>query len=143
MFFCLILLFTVLPAAELIILLRLGQAFGLTNALILIIGTGIIGAYIARIQGFRVLQRIQNELNQGIMPAEDMINGLLILCGGITLLTPGLITDILGFMLIIPLTRNIIKKLLKNTIQRKIHTHNNIFTVSGALEEEDVKEDIF
>lgn len=143
MFLYLVLLFTVLPAIELIVLIRIGQAFGIINALLLIIGTGVAGAYIARLQGFYVLQRIQNQLNQGIMPAEDVVNGAMILAGGITLLTPGLITDIIGFMLIIPSTRNIIKKILKSAFQKNLQLHDDIITVSGSFKEENNEKEDF
>ena len=61
--------------------------------------------------GLTTLRRIQEDINQGIMPADKLFDGVLILCSGILLLTPGLLTDIIGFMGLIPLTRN----LLKNT----------------------------
>jgi len=110
MFPYLILLFTVLPALELALLIKLGGHIGVGNTLFIIIFTGVLGAYLARLQGFLVLQKIQNELNHGTMPNAQLLDGLMILVGGIVLLTPGFITDIFGFLLLIPWTRILIKK---------------------------------
>ncbi len=132
MFFYLVLLFTALPAAELIILIKLGQSFGLANALLLIIGTGILGAYIARIQGFLVMQRIQEQTQKGLMPTEEMIDGAMILVGGVTLLTPGLITDILGFLLLIPISRNVIKFWLKKKFKQTLEEQSGVMTIQAS-----------
>lgn len=110
MFGYLVLLFTILPAFELALLIKIGGHIGVGNTLLVIILTGILGAYLARLQGFLILQKIQNQLNQGIMPNAQLIDGLLILVGGIVLLTPGFITDTFGFLLLIPWTRLLIKK---------------------------------
>ncbi len=110
MFGYLVFLFTVLPALELMLLIKIGANIGAGNTIFIIIFTGILGAYLARLQGFLVLNKIQNDLNQGVMPNAQLVDGLMILVGGIVLLTPGFITDALGFILLIPWTRSIIKK---------------------------------
>ena len=111
MFGYLVLLFTLVPAIELALLIEIGGAIGAGNTILIIILTGALGAYLARLQGFLILQKIQKDLNQGIMPSSEMIDGLMILVGGITLLTPGFITDAFGILLLIPWTRFLIKKL--------------------------------
>ena len=110
MFGYLILLFTLVPAIELMLLIEVGGAIGAGNTILIIVFTGVLGAYLARLQGFLVFQKIQNDLNRGVMPNSEMIDGLMILVGGIVLLTPGFITDALGFLLLIPWTRLLIKK---------------------------------
>jgi len=110
MFGYLVLLFVLVPAIELMLLIEIGGHIGAGNTILIIVLTGILGAYLARLQGFLVFQKIQNDLNRGIMPNSQMIDGLMILVGGIVLLTPGFITDIFGFLLLIPLTRSLIKK---------------------------------
>lgn len=112
-----ILLFTLLPALELAILIKVGGHIGAINTMMIIIATGVTGAYLARFQGFLVLNRIQSSLNQGIMPSTELMDGLMILVGGILLLTPGFVTDTLGLLLLIPFTRNIIKFLVKNKFE--------------------------
>ena len=109
MFGYLVLLFTLVPAVELMLLIEIGGHIGAGNTILIIILTGVLGAYLARLQGFLVLQKIQNDLNSGIMPNSEMIDGLMILVGGIVLLTPGFITDLFGLLLLIPWTRSLIK----------------------------------
>jgi len=117
MFVYMILLFTLLPAIELAILIKVGSHIGAINTMMIIIITGVTGAYLARFQGFLVLNKIQTSLNQGIMPSSELMDGLMILVGGILLLTPGFVTDILGIFLLIPLTRSLIKYLLRNKFE--------------------------
>lgn len=110
MFGYLVLLFTLVPAVELMLLIEIGGTIGVGNTILIIVLTGVLGAYLARLQGFIVFQKIQSDLNKGIMPNSEMIDGLMILVGGIVLLAPGFITDALGFLLLIPWTRTLIKK---------------------------------
>jgi UPF0716 protein FxsA len=71
-----------------------------------------------------ILRKIQNDLNEGIMPGDSLIQGAIILAGGILLLTPGFVTDILGFIFLIPLSRNIVKKYLLKWLKGKIKEGN-------------------
>ena len=118
----LILLFVIVPLVELALLIEIGQQIGLTSTLGLVILTGIAGAYLARSQGFYIFTQIQAELQQGRLPAESLFDGLLILVGGLLLLTPGILTDILGFLLLIPASRFVIKNFLKKKLQAKIES---------------------
>ncbi len=113
MFGKLLLLFVGLPLIELALLIKLGQLWGVWPTIGLVVITGIVGASLARIQGFLVYTRIQNELAQGRMPAEELIDGLLILVGGVVLLTPGILTDLFGFAMLLPLTRLFFKRWLR------------------------------
>lgn len=128
MFPYLILLFTVLPALELVLLIKIGASIGAGNTFSLIILTGILGASLARIQGFSVLRNIQDSLSRGQMPTEEMLDGVMIFVGGIVLLTPGFITDIIGFMLLIPWTRTLIRYGLRQKIQQ-VMANGNIRTI--------------
>ena len=101
----LILLFVSLPLIELIILVKLGEVIGFWATISMVIITGILGASLARYQGFAALQKIQLELANGNIPTYELIDGLLILIGGIVLLTPGLLTDLFGFSMLIPWVR--------------------------------------
>ena len=113
MFPQLLLLFIGVPLIEVLILIKLGSLFGFWPTIFLVIGTGILGAYLAKLYGLTVWNKIQQDLNAGLMPADKLVDGLLILIGGIVLLTPGLLTDILGFMLLIPFTRSYFKRFVK------------------------------
>jgi len=120
MLFRLILLFTLVPLIELTLLIELGRQVGLEATLTIVILTGIIGAYLAKYEGLRVITRIRQDLNQGRIPAEGLIDGVIILAGGLLLLTPGLITDTIGFIALIPVTRQYLKQYLKRKFKQKI-----------------------
>ena len=124
MFGYLILLFTLLPALELAIIIKAGTHIGVFNTLFIIVFTGVIGAYLARLQGFIILNKIQSSLNQGNMPSSELLDGLMILAGGIVLLTPGFITDAIGFFLLIPATRAFIKSWVKKFFEEMIRKGN-------------------
>jgi len=109
----LILLFTLVPIVELALLIKIGQLLGVGYTLLIVIVTGVTGAYLAKLQGVIVLGKIQEDLNNGIMPADKLFDGILILCSGILLLTPGIITDLIGFMGLIPFSRDLFKHWLK------------------------------
>ena len=117
MFPYLLLLFTVVPAIELMILIEVGSHIGSLNTILLILLTGVLGASLARLQGFIVVRKIQTSLNGGNLPSGELLDGLMILVGGITLLTPGFVTDTLGFLLLIPFTRNLIKGLVRHKME--------------------------
>lgn len=116
-----VLLFTLLPALELVIIIEIGSEIGALNTLLLIVLTGVAGAYLARMQGFLVWRDIQHKLAYGQMPTEEMLDGLMILTGGIVLLTPGFITDTIGLLLLLPLTRRLIKARLRRHFAGVIH----------------------
>ncbi|MFH1905335.1 MAG: FxsA family protein [bacterium] len=120
MFFYLLLLFTLLPMTELVLLIKIGRHIGLLNAILIVIATGISGASLARWQGLTVIREVQNQLSVGIMPKEEILDGIMILAGGLLLLTPGLITDFIGLVAIIPITRKWIKYLVKKKLERMI-----------------------
>jgi UPF0716 protein FxsA len=114
------LIFVVTPLVELAILIYLGTLIGVLNTILIVVITGLSGAFLARRQGLVTLSRIRNNVEQGILPSGDLFQAVLILIGGLLLLTPGLITDLAGFAMLIPQTRNIVTKWLRNLIQRKI-----------------------
>ena len=118
MFLRLVLLFTLLPIVELYLLIRIGTVIGAPSTILVVLGTGIFGAWLARQEGLRALQRVQAELNAGRLPADALVDGLLILVAGIVMLTPGFITDAAGFFLLIPPTRALTRRWLTRWFQR-------------------------
>ena len=116
----LILLFTIVPITELALLIKIGQIWGLRNTLLLVILTGILGAILLKIQGISILRRINNELGQGIIPSDALFDGLFIFCGGLFLITPGVLTDLLGLLLLLPFTRKLFKYWVKQKIKNEI-----------------------
>jgi UPF0716 protein FxsA len=113
----LFLLFTIVPILELTFIIQVGREIGPLNTIALLIVIGIAGAYLARIQGFQVLRNVQESLEKGIIPTEAMLDGFLILCGGILLLTPGFLTDIIGLVFLIPPTRALLKIFCKKQMK--------------------------
>lgn len=116
----LLLLFTLVPAIELGLLIEIGSRIGTLPTLGLIVVTGIVGAALARYQGLWVLQRTQLELAEGRLPAGALIDGVLILIAAALLVTPGIVTDAVGFALLIPLTRAGIRRLLSRWLERAV-----------------------
>ena len=109
----LILLFTITPLIEFYILIKIGTIIGAGVTILIVLCTGILGGILAQAEGLRTIQQLISELGQGIFPAEQLWNGLFVLIGAVLLITPGLITDVLGLICIIPLTREPFKKLVK------------------------------
>ena len=106
-------LFVAIPIAEFTILIELGQRIGTLNTIILVFGAGILGAILARMEGLRLLARIQESLRAGIMPTDQLFDGALVLAAGIFLIAPGLISDCIGLVLLFPPTRYPIKLALR------------------------------
>lgn len=120
MFIKLLILFTLVPIIELYVLIEASHQIGIGATIAMIFLTGIAGAYLARTQGFNIVTRIQSELNQGHLPAEELMDGAVILAGGLLLLTPGFCTDLTGFILLTPVTRQFIKGWLKKWLDLKV-----------------------
>ena len=122
MFIKLLVIFIFIPLLEIYILLEAGRIIGLGPTLGLIILTGIAGAWLARSQGVEILRKIQTETSSGQMPAAALIDGALILVGGLTLLTPGFFTDAIGFSFLIPFTREMWRKWFKSWLEKQIQS---------------------
>ena len=113
----LFLAFTIIPIIEIYLLIEIGSMFGALTAVTLVILTGFLGAFLARMQGMQTLYRIQESLREGRMPSGELLDALLIVIAGLVLLTPGFLTDSAGFLLLIPATRNFIKYWLRRQIE--------------------------
>lgn len=116
----LFLAFTLIPIIEIFILMHLSSILGPLMAIGLVIGTGFAGAYLARLQGLQIMLRVRENLKQGIMPGDEIMDAFLILVSGIVLITPGLLTDIAGILLLIPKTRQNIKLFLKTEFEKRM-----------------------
>ena len=117
-FFFLLFIFT--PLAELYLLIHVGSYFGAAPTIALCLFTAALGAVLLRLQGLETMARVQAKLQQGEMPATDMIAGLILLCSGMLLLTPGLLTDIVGFICLLPQFREFIANGL---LSQLLHKH--------------------
>ncbi|MFE8703737.1 FxsA family protein [Cytobacillus sp. FJAT-54145] len=119
-----LLLLIIVPAAEIGVLLLSGRTLGIWTTITLIIITGIAGAYLAKNQGLETIRKAQRQLQYGQMPGEVILDGICILIGGTLLLTPGFITDTLGFLLLAPPTRKPFKVLLVKAFRNWIEKGN-------------------
>jgi len=109
----LFLCFTLIPVVELYLLIKVGTVIGSLNTILLVILTGFAGAWLARMEGMNTMFKVRQSLNQGLMPAEELIDALIILIAGLVLITPGLMTDGFGLLLLWPVSRNRFKRFLR------------------------------
>ncbi|MEK4091062.1 FxsA family protein [Viridibacillus sp. FSL R5-0477] len=116
-----ILLFLLLiPIIEIAVVLISGKLIGAMYTLVLIIVTGILGIYLAKTQGVKAFKDIQQAIQNGQPPGNAMINGLLIFIGGMFLVLPGFVSDIIGLLLVFRPTRNLFKPLLYYWLRKKM-----------------------
>ncbi len=101
-FLVLLTLFIAMPIAEIAVLISVGGEIGLGSTLLLVIATAVLGAWLVRNQGFQTMQKLRTEMEQGRLPAMELAEGFAILVAGVLLLTPGFITDIIGFLCLTP-----------------------------------------
>jgi len=120
MFLRLLLLFTIVPLIELYLLITIGGVIGVVPTIAIVLGTGILGAWLARWQGLAVLRRVNEEMAAGRLPTDALIDGLLVLVAAAVLLTPGLLTDTAGFVLLVPASRAVIRKAVAAAIARRV-----------------------
>ncbi len=109
----LFLCFTLIPVVELYLLIQVGTVLGGVNTILLVIVSGFLGAWLARLEGMNTLVKLRVNLQQGLMPAEELLDAVIIFIAGVVLITPGFITDILGLLLLWPVTRNRLKRFLR------------------------------
>ena len=120
MFARLLLLFIIVPVIELALFMLLGTKLGLSYTLIIIVITAVIGAALTKSQGAKALSNFQNAVAMGKMPHKEMVDGLLILIAGAVLLTPGFLTDTVGFLLLLPPARAVIRAVLTEKLSKKV-----------------------
>ena len=128
LFSYLLALFVVMPLIELWVLLLVGARMGWGPTILLVLFTGISGAWLAKAQGYWVLGAIQRDLSSGQMPAPRIMDGVMILLAGALLITPGLITDVAGFLLLVPAVRQLIRNWLRIKLEQKLQEGSVSFT---------------
>ncbi len=124
----LVALFVGLPLIELWVLLLVGSRIGWLPTIVLVVVTGVIGASLARAQGLQTVAAIQRDMAAGVMPAPRLMDGVMILLAGAMLITPGILTDIFGFLLLVPATRQMIRNYLRIKLEQKLREGSVSFT---------------
>ncbi len=110
-------LFLVLPIIEIVVLIKVGsdELLGPLWTIFLVVLTAVVGAFLLRQQGLSTIARLKNNMSQGKIPAQEIIEGVLLAVGGALLMTPGFVTDTMGFLCLLPFSRQFIAK---NIMQR-------------------------
>jgi UPF0716 protein FxsA len=108
----LLLLFIVVPIAELAVIIQVGQAIGVLPTIAILVADSILGSMLMRAQGRAAWRRFNAALESGRVPAREVLDGVLVIFGGALLLTPGFLTDVLGLVLLIPPTRALVRVVL-------------------------------
>ncbi|HNW82455.1 MAG TPA: FxsA family protein [bacterium] len=133
MFFILLLLFVALPAAEIWLLIKVGGMIGVMPTILMILFTGVAGAYLAKMEGLAVIRNIQKASVEGRIPGNEMISGVLIFVGGALLLTPGFITDCMGLLMIFPPTRMLIAISIRKYFEKRVKAGSAGFSIHSNM----------
>lgn len=110
----------VVPVAEIALIVAVGSVIGGWQTLALLLAESALGAYLVKHEGRRSWQALVSALNTGQMPGRELADAMLVLIGGALLLTPGFLTDIAGFFLILPFTRPITRRWLQRVVERRL-----------------------
>ncbi len=129
----LFLAFTVVPLLELYLLIGIGRQVGVLPTLGMVLVSGLAGAWLAKREGRRVLRDWRAATAQGRLPEEGILSGALVLAGGVLLVTPGVLTDVLGFLLLIPVTRRFIAARLRRGLERRMQAGTLRVTHFGGV----------
>jgi UPF0716 protein FxsA len=121
----LFLAFTLIPVLEIYFLIKIGHFLGAFNTVVVVVVTALLGASLARHEGIRTMIRVRESLDRGELPAEEMLDAVLIFIAGIVLLTPGFITDIAGIAILIPAARSMLKRRMRRKFDEWITQNRN------------------
>ena len=124
MFFKLFLAFTLVPFIEIYLLIKIGGQVGAFNTILIVILTGLLGASLARLEGLKTMTKVRDSLNRGDLPAEEMLDAMLIFVAGVVLLTPGFLTDLTGLALLVPKLRYWFKRWLRKKFDEWLEKTN-------------------
>ncbi|MBL89464.1 MAG: membrane protein FxsA [Actinobacteria bacterium] len=119
--------FLIVPAIELYLIIEVSHQVGFGNTLIALVFISVIGAWMVKREGLEIIRKAQIELSKGNLPGKQIVEGLLILCAGVLMLTPGFGTDALGLVLLFPLTRIMLRSFLTRIFLKKLETGKTFF----------------
>lgn len=120
MFFILFLLLIMLPIAEIYVLLQAGGAFGILPVILATIGTALLGTVIIRWQGFQAMRQLREDMAANEAPVAPVVDGVFLLVAAPLLMTPGFITDGIGFLLLVPPLRHLIARYFLRRMKKSI-----------------------
>lgn len=140
LFITLATLFIVVPWLEIVILLKVAARFGAMEAIVVVLATGFAGAALARHQGTKAWQAIRRTLRAGGIPSREILDGFFILCAGLLLVTPGLLTDSVGFLFLLPPFRGWVGRLLARRFRMRMAPGGMPFGVPSPPSQEEPPE---
>ena len=123
-----------IPAIEIYLMIKVGGIIGALNTILLIFFTAITGVYFAKLAGLSTLRSGLNQIVRNEIPIYEIISGAALAFAALLLILPGFLTDIIGFLLIIPITRNFFIKSISSKFKKK---ENNENIIEGVVEKED------
>jgi UPF0716 protein FxsA len=124
----LVLAFIAVPVLEIYVIIQVGQVIGAWWTILLLIADGVIGSWLVKREGRRAWAALRTALQGGRMPATELADGMLILIGGTLMLSPGFVTDVVGVLLILPLTRPLGRRVLARTVTRRLAGRVGVMT---------------
>jgi len=124
----LVLLFVLVPLAELYVIIQVGHAFGALNTVALLIAVSAVGAWLVKREGVSVWRRFQHQIQSGAVPGREIADGVMILFAGALLLSPGFLTDVLGVFLLLPPVRSAVRA----TVLRRAARRAGVFRLPGS-----------
>lgn len=127
----LFLLFAAMPIIEIAILVQVGGIIGGWNTIALVIVTAFVGAFLVRREGLHTLQTAQQKMQQNTIPGRELVEGMMLVVAGILLVTPGFITDILGFLFVLPGSRHYLASHISKHMQMRVVTSAGAYTQAG------------
>ncbi len=125
-------LFLIMPIVELALLVQFDKWIGFWPTIGIIVFTGVLGSYLAKREGLLVWRQFNQRLGTGAMPDKEAVDGIIILCAGALLITPGVITDFLGFVGLFPATRAVVRRIIMKRVSRYVEEKTMTFT-TGAF----------
>jgi UPF0716 protein FxsA len=128
----LIVIFIVVPLAELYVILRVGDSIGWGWTILILAADSLLGSLLLKSQGRVVWKRFNDAVRAGRVPHNEVIDGVLVIFGGAFLITPGFLTDVLGLILLVPPTRRIVRSVARRTIEQRTVTAVGGAAVRGA-----------
>jgi UPF0716 protein FxsA len=110
----------VVPLVEIFVAVKVGEAIGALNTILLLVAISFIGIWLTKRAGFAVLNRMRTQVDNGRMPGNELIDGVLVLAGGLLLIIPGFVSDAIGLLLLFPPTRSVARNIVKRRLQMRV-----------------------
>jgi len=123
----LVVLFVFVPIVELAVIIQVGQAIGVVETLLLMVLVSIVGAWLVKREGIGVWRRAQRQLDTGVMPGRELVDGVLIMVAGALLLLPGFVSDCLGILLLLPPVRAVVRGLVIRRLRTRVVAQRTYF----------------